>query len=96
MGLGAAVPVLINHLISNGHVDEQGTQVGSQPEMGGMLQSRHKQNSLMSEAGVLHLGHPHQYCLMAVLVRPYRLDGDIVRHADGLIYKRRPAEVKRA
>lgn len=39
MGLGVAVPVLIHHLISNGHVDEQGAQVGSQPEMGGLLQS---------------------------------------------------------
>ena len=37
MGLGVAVPVLIHHLISNGHVDQQGTQVGGQPEMGGML-----------------------------------------------------------
>jgi len=39
MGLGVAVPVLIHHLISQGHVDEQGQQTGSQPEMGGMLQS---------------------------------------------------------
>ena len=39
MGLGVAVPVLIHHLISNGHVDQQGTQVGAQPEMGGLLQS---------------------------------------------------------
>jgi uncharacterized protein YidB (DUF937 family) len=39
IGLGVAVPVVIHHLISNGHVDQQGAQVGSQPEMGGMLQS---------------------------------------------------------
>ncbi len=39
MGLGVAVPVLIHHLVSNGHVDQQGNQTGSQPEMGGMLQS---------------------------------------------------------
>lgn len=39
MGLGAAVPVLIHHLISQGHVDEQGNSMGTQPEMGGMLQS---------------------------------------------------------
>ena len=39
MGLGVAVPVLIHHLMSNGHVDQQGTQVGGQPEMGGLLQS---------------------------------------------------------
>lgn len=39
MGLGIAVPVLIHHLMSNGHVDAQGTQVGDQPEMGGLLQS---------------------------------------------------------
>jgi uncharacterized protein YidB (DUF937 family) len=39
MGLGVAVPVLIHHLVSNGHVDQQGNQTGSEPEMGGMLQS---------------------------------------------------------
>ena len=39
MGLAAAVPLVIHHLVSNGHVDQQGNQTGSQPEMGGMLQS---------------------------------------------------------
>lgn len=39
MGLAAAVPVLIHHFVSNGHVNEQGEQTGAQPEMGGVLQS---------------------------------------------------------
>ena len=39
MGLGVAVPVLIHHLVSNGHVDQQINGTGSEPEMGGMLQS---------------------------------------------------------
>ena len=39
MGLAAAVPVLIHHFVSNGHVDTQGQQTGAQPEMGGVLQS---------------------------------------------------------
>ena len=38
-GLAVAVPVLIHHLISQGHVDAQGNQTGAQPEMGGLLQS---------------------------------------------------------
>ena len=39
MGMAAAVPLLIHHLISNGHVNEQGEQTGPAPEPGGMLQS---------------------------------------------------------
>lgn len=39
VGLAVAVPVLIHHFASNGHVDAQGQQTGAQPEMGGILQS---------------------------------------------------------
>ncbi len=39
MGMGVAVPLLINKLVSNGHVDQQGAQTGAQPEMGSVLQS---------------------------------------------------------
>ncbi len=38
-GLAVLVPVLIHHLISQGHVDEQGQQTGPQPESGGLLSS---------------------------------------------------------
>lgn len=38
-GLAVLVPVLIHHLISQGHVDEQGQQVGPAPDSGGMLSS---------------------------------------------------------
>ncbi|WP_419804114.1 YidB family protein [Terriglobus sp.] len=39
MGLAVAVPMLIHHYFSNGHVDQQGQQTGPQPEPGGVLQS---------------------------------------------------------
>lgn len=39
MGLAVAVPMLIHHYFSNGHVDAQGQQTGPQPESGGVLQS---------------------------------------------------------
>lgn len=39
VGLAVAVPVLIHHYFSNGHVNEQGQQTGPQPESGGVLQS---------------------------------------------------------
>ncbi len=38
-GLAVLVPVLIHHLISQGHVDEQGQQVGPTPDSGGILSS---------------------------------------------------------
>ncbi len=38
-GLAVLVPVLIHHLISQGHVDEQGQQTGPQPSSGGLLSS---------------------------------------------------------
>ena len=38
-GLAVLVPVLIHHLISQGHVNEQGEQTGPQPESGGLLSS---------------------------------------------------------
>ncbi len=38
-GLAVLVPVLIHHLISQGHVDQQGQQMGTQPESGGLLSS---------------------------------------------------------
>ncbi len=38
-GLAVLVPVLIHHLISQGHVDQQGQQIGSQPDTGGLLSS---------------------------------------------------------
>ena len=38
-GLAAAVPLMIHHLVSYGHVDGQGQSTGAQPESGGMLQS---------------------------------------------------------
>ena len=37
MGLAVAVPVLIHHLVSNGHVTPDGQPTGSQPNIGGML-----------------------------------------------------------
>lgn len=40
MGLAAAVPLVIHHFVSNGHVTADGQPTGAaQPEMGGMLQS---------------------------------------------------------
>ncbi|GAA3769675.1 YidB family protein [Terriglobus aquaticus] len=39
MGLAVAVPMLIHHYFSNGHVDQQGQQTGPQPESGGVLQN---------------------------------------------------------
>ena len=39
VGLAAAVPLLIHHLVSNGHVDAQGQTTGAPPESGGLLQS---------------------------------------------------------
>ena len=39
MGLAIAIPMLIRHYFSNGHVDAQGQQTGQQPESGGVLQS---------------------------------------------------------
>lgn len=38
-GLAVLVPVLIHHLISQGHVDEQGQQTGAAPDGGGILSS---------------------------------------------------------
>jgi len=38
-GLAVAVPVLVHHLIAQGHVDAQGNHIGEQPEAGGLLQS---------------------------------------------------------
>ena len=37
--LAAALPMIVHHFVSNGHVDQQGQQTGPQPEMGGVLQS---------------------------------------------------------
>ena len=37
--LAAALPFVIHHFVSNGHVDAQGQHTGPQPEMGGVLQS---------------------------------------------------------
>ena len=39
MGLAIAIPMLIHHYFSNGHVDQQGQQTGPPPEAGGVLQS---------------------------------------------------------
>lgn len=40
MGLAAAVPLVIHHFVSNGHMTADGQPTGSaQPEMGGVLQS---------------------------------------------------------
>ncbi len=40
MGLAAAVPLVIHHFVSNGHMTADGQPTGSaQPGMGGMLQS---------------------------------------------------------
>ena len=39
MGLAIAIPMLIHHYVSNGHVSPQGQQTGQQPEAGGVLQS---------------------------------------------------------
>ena len=39
MGLAIAIPMLIHHYFSNGHVDQQGQQTGPQPESGGVLQN---------------------------------------------------------
>ena len=36
-GLAVLVPVLIHHLVSQGHVNEQGEQTGPPPESGGLL-----------------------------------------------------------
>ncbi len=40
MGLAAAVPLVINHLVSNGHMTSDGQSTGAPPpDQGGMLQS---------------------------------------------------------
>ncbi len=39
MGLTFLVPIIIHHLVSNGHVTPDGQPTGNQPEPGGMLQS---------------------------------------------------------
>ena len=40
MGLAAAVPLVINHLVSNGHMTADGQPTGAPPpDQGGMLQS---------------------------------------------------------
>ena len=38
-GLAAAVPLLVHHMVSNGHVTPDGQTTGSTPEAGGLLQS---------------------------------------------------------
>jgi uncharacterized protein YidB (DUF937 family) len=38
-GLAAAVPLLVHHMVSGGHVTADGQQTGSPPEAGGLLQS---------------------------------------------------------
>ena len=38
-GLAAAVPILVHHMVSNGHVSAEGQPTGSTPEPGGLLQS---------------------------------------------------------
>jgi uncharacterized protein YidB (DUF937 family) len=38
-GLALIVPVLINHMVSNGHVTSTGEPIGDQPEPGSLLQS---------------------------------------------------------
>ncbi len=38
-GLAVAVPMVIHHFVSNGHMTADGQATGTQPEMGGMLQS---------------------------------------------------------
>jgi uncharacterized protein YidB (DUF937 family) len=39
MGLAFIVPVIIHHLVSNGHVTPDGQPTGNEPEPGGLLQS---------------------------------------------------------
>jgi len=38
-GLAVALPLIVHHMVSNGHVTPGGLPTGSQPEPGGMLQS---------------------------------------------------------
>ncbi len=38
-GLAVALPLIVHHMVSNGHVTPGGQPTGSQPEPGGMLQS---------------------------------------------------------
>ena len=38
-GLAAAVPLLVHHMVSNGHVTAEGQPTGTTPEAGGLLQS---------------------------------------------------------
>lgn len=38
-GLAVAVPLMIHHLVQQGHVTQDGQQTGSTPDAGGMLQS---------------------------------------------------------
>ena len=38
-GLAVALPLIVHHMVSNGHVTPDGQPTGSQPEPGGMLQS---------------------------------------------------------
>ncbi len=39
MGLTFLIPIVIHHLVSNGHVTSDGQPTGNEPEPGGMLQS---------------------------------------------------------
>jgi uncharacterized protein YidB (DUF937 family) len=38
-GLAAAVPILVHHMVSNGHLTADGQPTGSTPEAGSLLQS---------------------------------------------------------
>ncbi len=38
-GMAVALPLIVHHMVSNGHVTQDGQPTGSQPEPGGMLQS---------------------------------------------------------
>ena len=38
-GLAVALPLIVHHLVSNGHVTSDGQQMGAPPEPGGLLQS---------------------------------------------------------
>ena len=38
-GLAVALPLVVHHMVSSGHVTPDGQPTGSQPEPGGMLQS---------------------------------------------------------
>ncbi len=38
-GLAVALPLIVHHMVQNGHVSADGQQIGAPPEPGGLLQS---------------------------------------------------------